>query len=122
MAQAGNQDAAALRKEHDELAGRLGRRPSVDVARVGIFWSVGGVMLLAIGWALLWDRWAKEPSDLARAHPEWFVTAAGVFAVLSLPLLVRVFLVLRRSRRLAAEERVLFARMLELRRALELDA
>ncbi len=114
---------SSLRSEHDDLARRLEARPSVDVARNGLVVLAGGLLALGVAWALLWDRYDKrDPSDLGLAHPVLFLTSAAIGAAVGAVLVVRGALALRRSRRLAREEAVLFRRLLELRRLLEIDA
>ncbi len=113
----------SLRSEHDDLARLLATRASVDVARNGIVVLVGGILAVGVAWALLWDRYDKlDPTDPGLAHPVLFLAGAALGAVVGLVLIVRGALVIRRSRRLAREEAVLFRRLLELRRLLEIDA
>ncbi len=113
----------SLRSEHDDLARLLEARASVDVARNGIVVLVGGILAVGVAWALLWDRYDKlDPTDPGLTHPVLFLAGAALGAVVGLVLIVRGALVIRRSRRLAREEAVLFRRLLELRRLLEIDA
>ncbi len=123
MADASPGDRSSLRAEHDDLAARLEARPSVDVARNGFVALFAGLVAAGIAWALLWDRYDKlDPSDLGLAHPVLFTTASAVAGALGAALLLGGALTLRRSRRMARAEAALFARLLELRRLLEIDA
>ncbi len=123
MADAPSADRASLRVEHDDLARRLEARASVDVARRGFVALFAGLVAAGIAWAMLWDRYDKlDPSDPGLAHPVLFMTGSVVAGVLGAALLLRGALTLRRSRRMARAEAVLFIRLLELRRLLEIDA
>jgi len=112
---------AALHREHDALARRLEVRPSVDEARHGIVLAFVGTLALFMSFALIFDRRAKAPSHLARAHPELFTVASLTLGALATVLLVRGASALRRSRRMAREEAALFERLRELRRGLGVD-
>lgn len=114
---------ASLRVEHDALARRLETRPSVDVARNGFVLVFLGLVAAGICWALLRDRYDPvSSSDLGRAHPVVVVTGSAIAALVGAALIARGAVALRRSRRMAREEAVLFARLRELRRLLEIDA
>jgi hypothetical protein len=113
----------SLRSEHDDLTRQLESRASVGVARNGFVVLVGGILALGVGWALVWDRYEQgDPSDPGLANPILFLAGALVAAIVGVVLIVRGAQVLRRSRRMAREEAVLFHRLLELRRLLEIDA
>lgn len=122
MAETPPSSLASLRVEHDDLARRLESRPSVDLARNGFVQVFAGLVAAGVAWALLWDRHKLDPSDPGLSHPDLFLAGAVVAAVLGVGLMVRGAIVLRRSRRMAREESALFARLLELRRLLEIDA
>ena len=78
-------------------------------------------LALFMSFALIFDRRAKAPSHLARAHPELFTVASLALGALATVLLVRGASALRRSRRMAREEAALFERLRELRRGLGVD-
>ncbi len=121
MTSVNSQTQASLRAEHDGLARRLEVRPSVDRLRSGLLVSFVGLVSFGISWALVSEVWAKEPSALALAHHDLLIAAICATAALAAVLFVRGALVLRSSRRMAREEATLFARLCELRRALEID-
>jgi hypothetical protein len=112
---------AALRAEHDDLARRLESRASVDLARRGLLLLFLAFVATGIGWAFLWDRYAKVPSEQVQAHPGWFTTGYVVTGLLAVILWVAGGVTLSRRRRLARDEAALFSRLQELRRKLELD-
>jgi hypothetical protein len=113
----------SLRSEHDALARMLEARASVEVARNAFVVLFSGILFVGVGWALVWDRYDKlDPTDPGLAHPIAYLTGAAVAAIAGLVLFARGILVLRRSRRMAREEAVLFHRLLELRRILGIDA
>jgi hypothetical protein len=123
MAEAPPSTQPSLRAEHDDLARRLESRPSVDLARGGFARGFAGILSLGLGGALLWDRYDKlDLSDPGPSHPAPYLSGAGVAAALGVFLVARGVVVLLRSRRMAREEAALFARLLELRRLLEIDA
>ena len=115
--------SAALRQEHDRLAQRLEARASVDVALRGILLVAGGALALGIAAALAWNRWGYAPPGQPPGGPVPWLSACGALACAALAALLLATGAgkLRRSRRLAREEATLFARLLELRRALEID-
>ncbi|HVO21330.1 MAG TPA: hypothetical protein VMU15_18860 [Anaeromyxobacter sp.] len=116
-------DSAALREEHDLLAKRLEARASVDLALRGILWAAGGALAVGIAAALAWNRWGYAPPGQPPGGSVPWLSASGAlaFAALAALLLATGALKLRHSRRLAREEATLFARLRELRRALEID-
>lgn len=111
-----------LRREQAELARRLEVRASVDQARNGLVLGFAALLAAGVSWALLWDRYAKEPSELARKHPELFMAGSVAMGAAAAILFLAAVVVLRRSRRLARDEAALFSRLRELRRTLEIDA
>jgi hypothetical protein len=116
------EDEAALRAEHDALAGRLVVRRSAEALRRGAILFFLGLVSFGTSWGLLWDRYGKTPTAFALAHTEVYrygFLVTGVGAVL---LFVLSAVALLRWRRLAREEERLFARLRELRRALGIDA
>jgi hypothetical protein len=121
MADALTTNQASLRVEHDDLARRLEIRPSVDVARNGFMLAFAGLVAAGLAWALLWDRYDKDPSDLGQAHPILFIAASLVAGLVGAALVIRGAIALRRSRRMARDEAALFVRLRELRRLLEID-
>lgn len=112
--------AVRLRAEHDALAERLGVRRSVDHVKEGGVLAFFTVIAGGMSAKLAWDRWgwlprrAPIPPD---GLPLWFL-AALLVALLLLLFTVRAFRIARLYR---AEEDALFARLLDLRRALGLD-
>jgi len=114
---------AGLREEHDLLARRLESRASVDLALRGILLAAGGVLALGIAASLAWNRWGYRPEGQppGGAFPALSAAGAAAFALLAAVLLAVGAASLRRSRHLAREEAALFARLRELRRALEID-
>jgi len=120
MEKPGQDRLIALRAEHDRIAEEIGTRISVDHMQNGgvlAFFSFIGVGLTA---KLAWDRWGWLPVNKPPPPPGvpmWFLMALVVAAVL-VGFTVREFL---RARLLRAVEAEKFARLLELRRVLELD-
>ncbi len=110
----------SLRAEHDRIAEEIGTRLSVDHVQNGgvlAFFSFIGVGLTV---KLGWDRWGWLPVNKPQPPPGvpmWFLLAMVLAAVL-VGFTVREFL---RARLLRAVEAEKFARLLVLRRALELD-
>jgi hypothetical protein len=114
---------AALREEHDQLARRLEVRASVDLALRALLRLAGGVLALGVAAALAWNRWGYRPEGSGPGPAAAAFNAAGavIFGATAISLLALGAVRLRRSRLLAREEAALFARLRELRRALEID-
>ena len=114
-------DVPALRAEHDALAARLESRPSVDEARKGLIVAFLAVLGAGTCGALAWDRYGPLRPGFVRTLPPggpFFLLLAGVITA---TLAVIATVVLVRARRLNRVEAALAARMLELRRELELE-
>jgi hypothetical protein len=114
----------ALRAEHDLLARRLEVRPSVDVARRGLVRVFGGLLALGVSGSLAWNRWGyvpDAPQEAGRSGGPLVLAGILACAALAVALLAAGGAALRRSRRLAREEAVLFERLRSLRRALGFD-
>jgi hypothetical protein len=114
-------DPAALRAEHDDLAGKLEARRSIDAFRRGAYQGFVGLIGVGMSIKLAWDRWgAPKPGVIRKVFkgPPMFFYVAVAITVVVLLLAIRSFL---RSRRLGREEDVLFARFRALREALRLD-
>ncbi len=115
------EELPALRAEHDALASRLAARGSVDVLRMALVLGFLGVLSAGVSWAVLWDRYGKNPTEVALHHTALFHAGYIAAAVVALALFVLVAVTLTRWRRLAREEDELFARLRELRKALGID-
>lgn len=108
---------AELRAEHDALAASLAARASIDHARRGAY--LGFTTFVASGLAvkLAFDRWFSTRITRFRGPPIFFFLAlAGALLLLAFTLVEAV-----RSRRLMRAEDARFARLIDLRRRLELD-
>jgi len=108
----------ALRAEHDELAGRLAIRRSIDQVRLGAWAAFLLVISGALAARLGWDLWGSIHPRAYRAPPALFHLALAA-AILSLALAVRAFV---RARRLMREEDLDLARLRALRRELGLES
>jgi hypothetical protein len=110
----------ALRAEHDRIAEEIGTRLSVDHVQNGgvlAFFSFISVGLTA---KLAWDRWGWLPVNKPAPPPGiplWFLLALLVAMVL-IGFMAREF---HRASLLRVVVAGKFARLLELRRELELD-
>ena len=112
----------ALRAEHDELSRRLEVRTSIDHLRRGLLRTFVGLLSAGVTVKLGWDRWGiPKPGVIRKLHagPPLFLWIA---TAVTLVLLLVGIVSLVRARRLAREEDRLFARYVELRAALGLDA
>ncbi len=112
----------ALRAEHDELSRRLEVRTSIDHLRRGLLRTFVGLLSAGVTVKLGWDRWGiPKPGVIRKVHagPPLFLWIA---TAVTLVLLLVGIVSLVRARRLAREEDRLFARYVELRAALGLDA
>ncbi len=114
-------EAAALRAEHDALAEKLGTRLSVDRMKEGGVLTFFSVIAFGMTCKLAWDRWGWLPVHKPPPPPGlpmYFLVAMLVTAVL-IGYSARAFV---RAARLRREEAAGFARLLELRGKLGLDA
>lgn len=117
-ATAAGDEAAALRAEHDDLARRLAARRSIDLMRRGIWAAFLLVVTGGLSAKLAWDRWCSTHPRAFKGPPVLFflalLAALGCLAVAGAAFL--------RARRLMRQEDRDFARLLELRRRLELES
>ena len=122
MGESGTPDRSALAAEHRALAEQLASRASVDAARRGLLLLFVALVVAGLAGALFWDRFGRLPSKAILAHP--VLSGANPFAVgvLAVALCVLGGRALARARQMARAESAQFARLLELRRALEIDA
>jgi hypothetical protein len=113
-------EATGLRAEHDALAARLAVRVSVDQVQVGGVLTFFGVIAFGLTCKFAWDRWGWLPVNKPPPPPgiALWVLSAGLLTVVLGALAVRRF---RQARRLRDQEAVLFERLRQLRRRLELD-
>jgi hypothetical protein len=110
----------ALRAEHDRIAEEIGTRLSVDHVQNGGVLAFFSFICVGLTVKLAWDRWGWLPVNKPPPPPGiplWFLMALVLAAVL-IGFTVREFL---RARVLRAVEAEKFARLLVLRRELELD-
>ena len=110
-------DVAALRREHDELAGRLAARRSIDEMRKAAYASFFGLVSTGLSVKLAWDRWYSERLVRFEGPPLFFFIAVAVTAVV-LAFATAAFVRARRHMRREDQE---FARLRELRARLRLD-
>jgi len=122
MDQVGTPNRSSLVAEHRALAERLASRASVDVARRGIVLLFLGVVVAGLACALFWDRLGRPPSKAILAHPVLSGTNPFAVGAVALALCALGGRALVRARRMALAEAAQFARLLRLRRALEIDA
>jgi hypothetical protein len=111
------EDLAALRREHDDLAQRLAARRSIDEMRKAAYAGFFGFIATGLSAKLAWDRWFSERLTRFKGPPVYFFIALAVTCVL----LVFAARAYARSRRFMLVEDVAFARMKELRARLRLD-
>jgi hypothetical protein len=110
----------ALRAEHDRIAEEIGTRVSVDHVQNGGVLAFFSFISVGLTVKLGWDRWGWLPAGKPPPPPGiplWFLSAMAL-AVVLIGFTVREFL---RARVLRAVEAEKFARLLALRRELELD-
>ncbi|HET6438240.1 MAG TPA: hypothetical protein VFG59_09280 [Anaeromyxobacter sp.] len=121
MDDVGTGDRSSLAAEHRALSERLASRASVDHARRGVLLLFLALVVAGLSCTLFWDRFGRPPSEAVRAHP--LLSAANPFVVFALGAALSFFAgrALSRARRLARTEASQFARLLEVRRALEID-
>jgi hypothetical protein len=113
-------EEAALRVEHDELAGRVAVRRSIDDVRKGAYSAFGFVMSAGLTVKFAWDRWGwgPPPTRPPGRYPLLFLGALGLSVFLA-AFAVAAF---RRARRDMAVEDRDFARLREIRARLGIDA
>lgn len=114
------EEAGALRAEHDALAERLAARASVDQMKEGGVLTFFTVISFGMTAKLGWDRWGWLPLHKPKPeghYPLWFLLA-GLVTLVLLRLAVKRYL---RARVLRGEEAALFERLKALRVRLELD-
>ncbi|MGV3621967.1 MAG: hypothetical protein ACO1OB_14190 [Archangium sp.] len=99
-----------LRAEHDAVLTSLSTRDSTRQFAHAAVSFFGSVILFGTAGKLWWD--------FATENPEWWMTAAGLGAVVLTYSLTRAVL----GFRLYSKERTQLGRLLELRRSLGLDA
>jgi hypothetical protein len=113
-------EETALRAEHDELAGRVATRRSIDDVRKGAYASFALLMSAGLSVKFAWDRWgwAPRPAKPMGRYPLLFLGAVGLSVVLGF-VAVAAF---RRARRAMKGEDRDFGRLREIRRQLGMDA
>lgn len=112
-------EEAALRVEHDELAGRVATRHSIDDVRKGAYASFALVMTAGLSVKFAWDRWGwgvRSAKPLGR-YPLLFLAALGLSLLLAI-LATAAFLRARRA--MKGEDRD-FGRLREVRQQLGMD-
>ena len=110
---------AALRTEHDLLAGRVSARRSIDDVRKGAYAAFGLVMSAGLTVKFAWDRWGwgPRPARPPGRYPLLFLLAL----VLSIGLAIFAVAAFRRARRAMRVEDRDFARLREVRERLGID-
>lgn len=98
-----------LRAEHDAVLERVASRLSIEHFAHGTVATGVGVVFLAAAVKLWWD--------FSESRPEYFVVALGITAVALTYGVARLWI----GRAVFKRERAQIARLLELRRTLELD-
>ncbi len=113
-------EEAALRTEHDDLAGRVATRHSIDDVRKGAYASFGLVMAAGLTVKFAWDRWGwgLRPVRPPGRYPLLFLGALGLALFLAV-FAVAAFLRARRAMRVEDAD---FARLREIRARLGIDA
>jgi len=114
------QEEAALRAEHDVLAGRVVTRRSIDDVRKGAYATFGLVMSAGLALKFAWDRWGWGPPPVRPPgrYPLLFVGALAISVVLASVAVIAF----RRARRAMEVEDRDFARLREIRARLGIDA
>ena len=113
-------EETALRAEHDDLAGRVATRRSIDDVRKGAYASFALIMSAGLSVKFAWDRWGwgvRSTKPMGR-YPLLFLGAVG----LSLLLAFVAVAAFRRARRAMRSEDRDFGRLREIRRRLGVDA
>jgi hypothetical protein len=113
-------EESALRAEHDDLAGRVATRHSIDDVRKGAYAAFGLVMSGGLAIKFAWDRWGWGPRPVRPPgrYPLLFLAALGLAIFLAL-FTASAFL---RARRAMRVEDLDFARLREIRARLGIDA
>lgn len=111
---------AALRAEHDELAGKLGALASVEEARKAAYLGFATLLSFLLTLKFAWDRWgwSRLPKPPPRGRYPLLPILGFILFLVLLRFAVRA---VQRSRAHRASERPLIARFEELRRILRLD-
>ena len=112
-------EEASLRVEHDELAGRVATRHSIDDVRRGAYASFALIMTAGLSVKFAWDRWGwglRSAKPMGR-YPLLFLGALGLSLLLAF-LAVAAF---RRARRAMKDEDRDFGRLREVRQRLGMD-
>ena len=108
---------AALRAEHDDLAGKLAVRRSIDVMRRFSYTAFAALLTAGLSVKLAYDRWFSIRPNRFKGPPVYFFIALAITIVL----VASAIVLFRRARRLMLGEDALFARMRALRDRLGLD-
>ena len=113
-------EETALRAEHDDLAGRVATRRSIDDVRKGAYAAFGLLMSAGLTVKFAWDRWGwgPRPARMPGRYPLLFLAALGLSAFLAV-FAAAAFL---RARRAMQVEDLDFARLREIRARLGIDA
>jgi len=113
-------DEVVLRAEHDELAGRVAIRRSIDDVRRGAYASFALIVSAGLSVKFAWDRWGWGPRSAKPMgrFPLLFLGAVG----LSLLLAFVAVAAFRRARRAMKGEDGDFARLREIRQRLGMDS
>jgi apolipoprotein N-acyltransferase len=112
-------EEASLRVEHDDLAGRVATRRSIDDVRRGAYASFALVMTTGLSVKFAWDRWGwglRSTKPMGR-YPLLFLGALGLSLILAF-VAVAAF---QRARRAMKDEDSDFGRLRDIRRQLGID-
>jgi hypothetical protein len=112
-------EEASLRLEHDDLAGRVATRRSIDDVRKGAYASFALVMTTGLSVKFAWDRWGwgiRSTKPVGR-YPLLFLGALA----LSLFLAFVAVAAFRRATRAMKDEDNDFGRLRDIRRQLGMD-
>jgi hypothetical protein len=114
-----SQEEASLRAEHDELAGKVAARRSIDDVRKGAYAAFGLVISAGLTLKFAWDRWGwgPPPTRPPGRYPLLFLGAL----CLSLFLGAFALSAFRRARRAMQVEDRDFGRLREIRSLLGID-